>query len=161
MAEYQIQPNARRCSQSGRELRAGERYFSVLTEESGKFVRRDYAADAWQGAPHNAFSFWAGKIPESDARRRPVIDDDMLLDCFSRLEGATDPAKIKFRYVLGLLLMRRRRLKLEETIRDGETEIICVRCPRTSTQYRMLNPALSEEETAEVQDEVFRTLGWQ
>jgi hypothetical protein len=161
MAEYQIQPNARRCSVSGRELQSGERFYSVLTEESGKFVRRDFAADAWQGPPHDAFSFWAGHIPQSDARRRPAIDDDMLLDCFARLEDQTAPAKIKFRYVVGLLLMRRRRLRLEETSHEGDTEILCVRCPRTGTRYRLINPNLSDAEIADVQDEVFRAVGWE
>jgi hypothetical protein len=161
MAEYQIQPNARRCSASGRELRAGERFFSVLTEQSGKFVRSDYAADSWQGPPHDAFSFWAGKIPSGDARKRPVIDDELLLDCFNRLEGQTEPGRIKFRYVVGLLLLRRRRMRLEDTVREEGSEILYLRCSRTGTRHRLVNPALSEDETSAVQDEVFQALGWE
>jgi hypothetical protein len=160
MTEYQIQPNARRCSASGRELRPGERYFSVLTEEAGKFVRRDYAADAWQGPPAQAFSFWAGKIATPDGKRRPPIDDELLLDCFSRLEGQSEPGRVKFRYVVGLLLMRRRRLRLEGASREDGSEVLELRCPRTGTRYRMTNPALTDEETAAVQDEVFQALGW-
>jgi hypothetical protein len=160
MTEYQIQPNARRCSASGRELRPGEPYFSVLTEEAGKFVRRDYAADAWQGPPPDAFSFWAGKIPPDDARRRPVVDDELLLDCFGRLEGQTDPGRVKFRYVVGLLLMRRRRLRLEGTAREDGVEVLQLRCSRTGTRYRMVDPALTDEATSAVQDEVFQALGW-
>jgi hypothetical protein len=160
MTEYQIQPNARRCSTSGRELRPGERYFSVLTEEAGKFVRRDYAADAWQGPPAQAFSFWAGKIATPDGKRRPPIDDELLLDCFSRLEGQTEPGRVKFRYVVGLLLMRRRRLRLEGASREDGSEVLELRCPRTGARYRMTNPALTDEETAAVQDEVFQALGW-
>jgi hypothetical protein len=161
MTEYQIQPNARRCSASGRELRPGEPYFSVLTEEGGKFVRRDYAADAWQGPPADAFSFWAGKIPLDDARRRPVVDDELLLDCFGRLEGQTEPGRVKFRYVVGLLLMRRRKLRLEATAREDGVEVLQLRCPRTGTRYRMVDPALTDEETSAVQDEVFQALGWE
>jgi hypothetical protein len=161
MTEYQIQPNARRCSSSGRELRAGERYFSVLTEESGKFVRRDYAADAWQGPPSGAFSFWAGKLATPDGRRRPAIDDELLLDCFGRLEGQTEPGRINFRYVVGLLLMRRRRLRLDAAVREDGIEVLYFRCSRTGTKYRVINPALSEEESAAVQDEVFQALGWE
>ncbi len=161
MTPYQIQPNARRCSSSGRELRPGERYFSVLTEEAGRFVRRDYAADAWQGAPPDAFSFWAGKIPAPDARRRPPIDDELLMDCLGRLEGQEEPGRVNFRYVVGLLLMRKRRLRLENTAREDGTEVLYLRCPRTGTRYRVTNPALTDEETAAVQDEVLQTLGWE
>ena len=96
MTEYQIQPNTRRCSVSGRELKPGERYYSVLLDEAGKFVRRDYAAEAWQGPPADAFSFWAGRVPAAGDRKRPPIDDDMLLDCFQRLEERTDAGGREF-----------------------------------------------------------------
>jgi hypothetical protein len=161
MTEYQIQPNARRCAISGREFQVGERFFSVLTEEGGKFVRRDYAADTWSGPPANAFSFWAGTIVTPNARRALPIDDDLLLECFARLEGNTEPAQVKFRYVVGLLLMRRRRLRLEQTAPEDGTEVLLLRCPRSRTQYRVVNPGLTDEEIYAVQDEVFQVLGWE
>jgi hypothetical protein len=161
MTEYQIQPGSRRCSLSGRELSPGESYFSVLTDEAGKFVRRDYAKESWQGPPAEAFSFWAGKVPTPDARRRPQIDDELLLDCFGRLEGQTDPGRVNFRYVVGLLLMRRRRLRLDGAGREDGIEVVYLRCPRSGTRYRVVNPALTELEMATVQDEVFQALGWE
>jgi hypothetical protein len=161
MTEYQIQPNARRCSVTGRELQPGERYFSVLTEEDGRFVRRDYAAASWQGPPHGAYSFWGGKIATPEGRRRPTIDDEMLLECFARMEGDTDPGRTRFRYVVGLLLIRRRKLRLEQSANEDGTEVLYLRCPRSGDRYRLIDPALTEEETAAVQDEVFQTLGWE
>ena len=49
MTPYQIQGPARQCAATGRELRPGERFYSVLLDEAGQFVRKDYAADAWPG----------------------------------------------------------------------------------------------------------------
>jgi hypothetical protein len=46
MTEYQIQPLTRRCASSGRELQPGERFFTVLRDEGGQFVRQDYSAEA-------------------------------------------------------------------------------------------------------------------
>ncbi len=69
MIDYQIQPSTRRCCASGRELRPGERYYSVLMEEDGKFVRKDYSVEAWQGARTAPLaSGWAG------SRRRRASD---------------------------------------------------------------------------------------
>lgn len=161
MTDYQIQPNTRRCSVSGRELRPGERYFSVLTDVAGKFERRDYASEAWQGPPPHAFSFWVGKVPPPDARRRPPIDDDLLLDCFQRLDGLTEPGRVNFRYILALLLMRRRKLRFEEAQQEDGVEFLILRCPKSGARHRVVNPALSEEETAAVQDDVFQALGWE
>ncbi|HVS35560.1 MAG TPA: hypothetical protein VMS17_08260 [Gemmataceae bacterium] len=161
MTEYQIQPNTRRCALSGRELQPGERYFSVLRDEGGKFVRMDYAAEAWQGPPADAFSFWSGRVPAAGARKRPPIDDDMLLDCLQRLEGRTDPAGENFRYVLALLLMRRKRLKFEEARHEDGREILVLRCGRTGARHEVADPHLGDEEMATVQDDVFQALGWE
>ncbi len=83
MTDYQIQQNTRRCTISGRELKPGERFFSVLLLEGGTFVRNDYAADAWQGPPEGAFSFWAGRVPTGEQPKRLRIDDDLLVDFVS------------------------------------------------------------------------------
>ena len=159
--EYQIQANTRRCAITGRELHPGDRFYSVLLDEGGKFQRRDYSAEAWQGPPEGAFSFWAGRIPVGEEDRRPRIDDDMLLDCFQRLEDEGEPGRIRFRYVVALLLMRRKRLKFEEARLEAGQEILLLRCTQTRNQHRVVNPQLTEQEMAVVQDEVFRVLGWQ
>jgi hypothetical protein len=160
MLDYQIQPNTRRCSTTGRELQPGERYFSVLLDEDGKFVRRDYSAEAWQGPPPGAFSFWVGRIPTEETKKRPPIDDDLLLDCFTRLDGETDPRRVNFRFVLALLLMRRKRLKLEGSAAEGGDEVLTMRCTRSGASHRVVNPQLTDEQIAEVQEEVFQALGW-
>src|SRR5690348_15894373 len=103
MTDYQIQASTRRCAATGRPLRAGERYYGVLLDEGGSFCRQDYSLEGWQGPPQGAFSFWQGRLPAGTAPRRPPIADELLLECFVRLQGATDPARLSFRYVLALL----------------------------------------------------------
>jgi hypothetical protein len=161
MTEYQIQPNTRRCATTGRELRPGEKYFSALIEEGDHFLRRDYSADAWQGPPQGAFGFWGGKVPTDGQAHKPRFDDDLLADCFLRLEGQTDPGRVNFRYVVALLLMRRKRFKFEQSAIRGETETIGLRCVRTGERYEVVNPRLNPEEMAQVQEEVFKVLGWE
>src|SRR5262249_968192 len=152
--------NTRRCALSGRELRPGERFFSVLLEEAGQFVRRDYSSECWHGPPAEGFSFWSGRIPDAEGNRPPPIDDEMLLDCFQRLQGQADPGRVNFRYVVALLLMRRKRLKFEEARTENGQEILNLRCVRTRVLHRVVNPRLTEEEMVAVQEEVFKVLGW-
>jgi len=161
MTDYQIQPNSRRCFASGRELKPGETCYSVLLEEGGAFLRREYSREAWQGPPPGSFSHWAGKVPSREQDRRPPVDDDMLLDCFTRLEGQTEPARVNFRYVLALLLMRRKKLKFEDARTDNGCEVLRLRCVQTKAVQEVVNPALADEELLAVQDEVLRVLGWQ
>jgi hypothetical protein len=161
MTDYQIQPNTRRCAITGRRLRAGERFFTALVESAGQFVRHDYSVEAWQGPPTGAFSFWSGKVPDQADPQRPRFDDDMLLECFERLQGQLEPSRLGFRYVVALLLMRRKRLKFEETTIENDREVLSLRCARTGETYRVVNPGMSEAEMTAVQEEVFKVLGWQ
>jgi len=160
MTEYQIQASTRKCSLTGRELRPGEKVYTVLLDQDGKFVRHDYSMEAWQGPPANAFGFWVGHLPATEADRKPRIDDELLMDCFRRLEGQTEPARQNFRYVVALLLMRRKRLKFEEARTENGQEILRLRDARGRQAYQVVHPRLTDDEMIAVQEEVFKVLGW-
>jgi hypothetical protein len=161
MTDYQIQPNTRRCAVTGQELPPGAQFFSVLLDQAGKLVRQDYSSAAWTGPPEGAFSFWSGRVPAREQSRQPGINDELLLDCFVRLHGETEPGRVSFRYVIALLLMRRKRLRFERVAVDGEYEVLHLRCARTGAAYEVINPRLTQEEMIAVQDEVFKVLGWE
>jgi hypothetical protein len=131
-----------------------------LLAEGGRLVRRDYCRDAWQGPPPGAVGYWQGKVAVREADRRPVIDDDVLMECFTRLEGQQEPAQVSFRYVVGLLLMRRKRLKFDDVRVEDCREILSLRCGQTKQVHEVINPALSDNEIQAVQEEVFKVLGW-
>jgi hypothetical protein len=157
---YSIQAHTRECAASGRALQPGERYYSVLFDEAGQFIRKDYSKEAWNGAPQSALAFWSGRVPVVNEKRRPVFDDDLLIECFARLAEETESARLRFRYVVGLLLLRRKRLKFENLRRDGELEYLQLRCAKTGCEFELLDPRMPESETAAIQNEVFKLLGW-
>ena len=160
MTDYQIQPHTRRCSATGRELLPGERYYTALLEEGDQFVRQDFASDAWQGPPPGAFSFWTGRVPEPDESAKPSFDDEALEECFQRLTGQTEPSRVNFRYVVALLLIRRKRFRFEQTVEEEGVEKLEISNGRTGDRYWVANPQLTGAQMAEVQNEVFRVLGW-
>ena len=90
-----------------------------------------------------------------------MINDELLMDCLGRLADAVEPGPIRFRYVVALLLMRRKRLKFEDAKRDAaEQEILVLRDAKTGDRFHVIDPRLSEDESATVQDEVFNVFGW-
>jgi hypothetical protein len=161
MTNYQIHGPARTCTATGRELRAGEKVFSVLWDEAGQFARKDYAADAWPGPPAGAVAWWAGRIPEAGRAAKPTINDELLVDCFEHLTDTADAGRLNFRYVVALLLMRRKRFKFEDTSKRGEQELLIVRDAKSGRKHEVIDPHLAESEMTAVQDEVFRVLGWE
>ncbi len=160
MTEYQIQPNTRLCAVSGRPLEVGERFYTALLEEGDHFVRKDFSKEAWQGAPPGTFSFWTGKVPPAEENAKPRFDDNLLEECFHRLDAQTDPSRVNFRYVVALLLIRRKRLKFEQTVSEAGVEKMRVFCAGTGERYEVINPRLTEDEMTQVQEEVFKVLGW-
>ena len=160
MMEYHIGPPTRKCVATGRELLVGERYFTALVETGDRFERHDFAAEAWKGPPTGAFSYWVGKVAATPEHQKPRFDDDLLEDCFQRLEHAVEPGRINFRYVLALLLIRRKRLRFEETRYVGQEERMHLSCPRTGRRWDVVNPRLTDAQMKDVQEEVFKVLGW-
>jgi hypothetical protein len=161
MTEFHIQGPTRHCTATGRSLVVGEKFFSVLVEEAGKYLRKDYATDAWQGPPTEAIAFWPGKVPASDKPKKPTFNDELLIDWFHHLAGRAEPDRVNFRYVVALLLMRRKRLKFEDVLRTEAGEsLLVVRDAKSGTRHEIPDPRLAEDEITLVQDEVFRVLGW-
>jgi hypothetical protein len=162
VAEFDIQGPTRVCAVSGKALAAGDAFVAVLSDRDGSFVRTDYAADAWTGPPAGAVAYWSGRVPAADVPRTPRIDDAILFDCLDHLAADTDPSRVSFRYVVALLLLRRRRLKFEDHRRlpDG-TEIMILKDARTGGRVEVADPGLTEDRIEQVQADVFHLLGWE
>ncbi|MFQ3591626.1 MAG: hypothetical protein SNJ82_00335 [Gemmataceae bacterium] len=160
ITDYQIQAATPRCARSGRELRPGERIHSVLRIEGGAFLREDIAPEHWHGPPAGVFAHWVGRVPSGSKPRKMLIDDEVLVECLARLQNDPDPTKQRFRYVLALLLIRRKRMRLLETTQEAGVEILHLGDPKTAATYTVPDPQLADDELEAVQDEVFRVLGW-
>ena len=159
MTEYEIQPLSLHCTQTGRELKPGEAYFSVLTETPQGFARLDYAAEAWHGPPEGSIGFWRAKVPaETGGKRRQMVDDSVIMEFFERLDGAEDATKQNFRYILALLLLRKKILKLAGVTHEGDRETLVLRGAAGGAEHRVLNPGLTEPQLEAVQAEVQKIL---
>jgi hypothetical protein len=139
----------RRCAATGRALEPGQEYYSTLTMERGAPVRCDYSPEAWQGPPDGALAWWRSFLAEGDRPRGELAPQDVLLNLFAALTGA--PGEQEFRYVLGLLLMRRRWLRLDDTRREAGGEVLVLDCPRRQEQFELRVAAPSAERQAELE----------
>ena len=71
-----------------------------------------------------------------------------------RLADTTDPLKLDLRYVIGLMLIRKRRLKLEGTKRRGGEAVLRVRKSRSKEVHDLLDRKLSDEAIIGVSQEI-------
>ena len=161
--DWDIAKSERRCASCDKEFSEEEPYYSALYDTAGEFERKDFCTDCWAApdAPHRdrAFSFWKTEIPKPDQPRKLFVDDAVILDFFKRLAAEEDqPVKRNFRYILGLMLMRKKALKFKDVVRDNGKEYLILRRSRTKEEHRVLNPGLTDEEMLEVKAQLTQIL---
>ena len=121
--KWDIQRTEGRCTGSERKLEPGEEFYAALIDKQSCFERADYSVEYWNEHHPEVYSFWKTTFPEANEKKRLFVDDSVLFNFFERLEKEEEPLKINFRFVLGLILVRKRMLKYEQTRRDGERVI--------------------------------------
>ncbi len=140
--DYDVQRSTKHCRVTGREFAPGEFYYSVLIAEGAELKRYDYTTEAWTGPPAEAVGWWKSQVPDQVAARKRWAPNDVMLNFWDEL--AEQPDKQDMRYVLTLLLVRRRVFRLEEEKRDEQRrEVLVVYCPRRDATYQV--PAVTPE----------------
>ncbi len=158
MSEWEINKPLGQCWGSGKKIEYGEEYFGALVETEEGLQRRDYCADYWQSEKPDVFCFWKTRLPNPDQKKQIFVDDDMLMAFFDRLEKETEPEKINFRFVLALILMRKRHLKYDETRIDNGNEIWRLRVVGDKQTAEVVNPHLNEEQIEQLSSQIGQIL---
>ena len=104
--EYKVNRCTRQCHTLGRPLGEGEWYYSVIAKAGEGYVRRDYSAECWSEPPKDAIGWWKKRMPKSDEKKMVLAPPEILVDLVRQMEQF--PAKAKSRFLLTLMLMRRR-----------------------------------------------------
>jgi len=155
--EYRIGASDRKCSACGKEIPEGAVLYSAVFETGETFERRDYCEGCWSAPPDACYSFWRTRIEDKKPEKKR-IDAEIVLGFFDELEKKNSPAELNFRYVIALLLMRKRVLRFADVERSDAGEFLVLRRPREGRLYRVGVRNLSEEEIRSLTDEVARLL---
>ncbi|MHC4876275.1 MAG: hypothetical protein ACYTGL_07240 [Planctomycetota bacterium] len=149
--DYHIKPAARACAATGREFQPGEQCHSVLVERDGQLLRLDYAEEAWTGPPDDSLGDWLTLIPDTGSQKK-TVDTESLFRYFEQLCEDANPAHDKLRYVLALLLLQKRRLRLDGTHRgEDETDYLDLIGSKSEGPYEVPDQSLDESEIAQLQ----------
>ena len=157
MLDFEVQRCTRRCAKTDRELLPGEAYFSALVPQGSSVSRLDFSTEGWTGPPEGSLGWWQSRLPEANAQKAQWAPNDVMLNYFEELEQRPDQADA--RYVLALLMVRRRILRLENTETDpAGVETLVLFCSRNDAEYRVPAALPSDERAAEIQNELARLL---
>ena len=159
MDEWEIEKPLGQCYGSGRKIEYSEEYFAALVETNQGLQRRDFCAEYWQEQKPEVFCYWKTKLPHPDQKKQIFVDDEMLMAFFERLAEESEQEKVNFRFVLALILMRKRRLKYDSSkIVEGK-EIWRLRIVGSDREFiEVINPNLDEEQIEQLSSQLSQIL---
>jgi hypothetical protein len=165
LLDFEVQRSTRRCAATDRPLEPGDVCYSVLESHGAEIIRKDYCQSAWTGPPSDAFGWWRSRIPETTAKKIKLAPNDVLLELFDQLAEQMEHQDM--RYVLALLLLRRRVLRLDVPLEAGSLSIdqgvagieaMSLYCPKREATYVVRVAMPGEERTDEIQQRLSELL---
>lgn len=160
MADWKISRRRGQCTACERPFEDGERLVSTLRLGPEGLERGEFCRAWWSSRPEDARGeacaaacraraegaapagdvedvFWWATRHSVEAKKTVALDLESLERLFLELEGRDEERLRELRYLLCLLLMRKRRLKVEKIERGAEGESFVVRRPRREERHRV------------------------
>jgi len=95
--------------------KAGQQKISIV--EGLGLKRLDVSLDQWEKGhrPDRIFSHWKTTAPQPNKKKKMFVDDQVLMNLFRRLADTDNEQRLAFRFVLCLILMRKKFLRYDRT----------------------------------------------
>lgn len=142
------------CAVSGESIAPGELFMSVLREASEGLERVDVKLNHWERFDRSqSLAFWRSTMPTADAPKKKniLVDDNVLMDLLIRLADISDAEKLAFRFVLALILMRKRLLSYESSRQVEGREVWRMKVRGRDETIDVIDPKPTDEQIAQVE----------
>lgn len=156
--DWSIQSRADRCTVTGREFVDGEFFYTLLFDEKTGFRREDLCEEAWQQRNPEGpqpFSFWRSKYEAPAPAAPEALGKQTAEDLLRRYMAESTPEHANARYILALMLERKRLFKEVETRHGDDGSLTRIyEHTKTGEVFLIPDPQLHLDQIAEVQLQV-------
>jgi hypothetical protein len=161
--DWTIQSRCELCSATGAPFVAGELFHTLLFLEGATLRREDLCQTAFRERPADApvpFSMWRSKFEPSAAKPPEALGKQTAEELLRHYMADEDPRWRNVRYILAVMLERKRTLKEIQTVRGEDGALSRVyQFPKTGEVLVVPDPQLRMDQIAAVQLEVAELLG--
>jgi len=153
---YEVARPQGQCAICQKPIAPATKYVAALSETPAGFQRIDCCLNCWpQQDRKDVVAFWQTLMPRPEQKKKVFVDDTVLCELFERLGTVTEPAKLSFRFVLGLILMRKRLIVYEDGRHDADgRDVWVVRMKGRTETLDLVDPKLDEKQTMEVSQQL-------
>ncbi len=157
MAEWKIRRRLGECSGCASAFEEGARHASSLRFDGKEIlVREDLCSACWSSGDESSYLFWWFTRHQKNRKATLQLDLSSLERLFMGLGGREEEPLRELRYLLSLLLMRKRKLKLIKVERGAKGEKLVLRRPRRTEELSVwvfdFTPDRIEELRARLQE---------
>ncbi|MDP7062004.1 MAG: hypothetical protein QF489_03605 [Planctomycetota bacterium] len=131
------------CSDCERTFQEGEEVYSMMRIVEGELQRVDLCRSSFDDRDVSQdVVYW--RTSHSDKGGAMKVDFDMLLAVLEKLADDSREERLDLRYLLTLLLVRHRKLRLERVESRKGVEFLILRKVRTKTTFKVESRELEE-----------------
>lgn len=162
---WSIRSRAHNCALSGRPFEAGEVFHTAIyfDPETSGYLRRDVGRDSWKAelAERTPIADWRTTYTPQISEPKPeVTSKESAMALLQRFSEENEPQTEQARYILALMLERKRILTPTATKDTEQGRILFYENKKTSEVFMIRDPELRLDELAQMQDEVAELLGF-
>lgn len=161
---WNIRSRAHICALSGQAFTEGEPFYTTLLENpsTGELLRSDYSLASWElvQTELKPFSSWKSvyESPRTEAKVE-VVEKASAEGILRRLVEEDSAGTENTRYILAIMLERKKLLKQTATRETDEATFLVYEQPKTGEIYIIRDPDLRLDQVEMVQKEVSLMLG--
>jgi hypothetical protein len=156
MTEWDIQPRADACTACQKPFASKQAYHTLLHMDASGYARRDLCSTCFASAARDGvISYWQGEYKLPPPPPPEPIQRETAETLLRKLVESTDPSHEAARYILAVMLERKRIFRHRDTVRedDGSTLLVYEHA-RTGESFTIPDPKLRLDQLARVQEEV-------
>ena len=155
--EWDIKGRAEKCAVTEHLFQDGEYFYTLLFHDKEGFRRMDLSEEAWQQRNDNVqpFSFWRSKFEPPPPPAPEPLGKQTAEDLLRQYMQEGDSQHASARYILALMLERKRLLKQVEARKgEGGERILIYEHAKTGEVFVVPEPELHLDQIEKVQTEV-------
>jgi len=160
LSDWEIKARAHRCSRTHQPFVEGDTIFTLLFRDKDGYTREDVSEGVWRQLKTEAapFSFWRSCYQTPPAKPPEPVTHDSVESLLRRLLRENLPSQMNARYVLAVMLERKRVLRQVGARETDGGRILVYEVAKTGEVFLIVDPQLRLADIETVQTEVYGLL---
>ena len=156
MTDWDIQPRSSACALCQQSFGDKQTYHTLLALTAEGYARRDLCSPCVRGASRDGVvSYWQGEYKMPAPLPPEAIQKETAETLLRKLIESKDPTQVAARYILAVMLERKRILKHRDTVTDASgAELLVYEHAQSGESFTVPDPRLRLDQLEEVQAQV-------